>query len=268
MAEKISHYGSAIGEAIGAEMQDALNELMVDLADKHGYHFLSTSPIQGKKRLLMFDNFGNDYNVDAVLVNQQIQPLILFEWKYIRYKKHNRDKASWVCSAHPAIRRHYASIRSSIAVLAGSWSSSSMAMMKSNHINIFLIPFDRVCEILDEFGVDFRWGEKDRQKSAIAWKAFSALSNSKKAQIGVEMVNTIKDDLTNLVLSILDDATEREIEAVTLEFRSNLGEVSEYKFDNIDGALNFLNANELKDIFIVGDSPTLLDPRPAFDGEE
>jgi len=268
MAEKISHYGSAIGEAIGAEMQDALNELMAKLADEHGYHFLSTSPVQGKKRLLLFDNFGNDYNVDAVLVNQQTQPLILFEWKYIRYKKHNRDKASWVCSAHPAIRRRYGSIRSSIAVLAGSWSSSSIAIMKSSHINIFLVPFDRICKILDGFGVDFRWDEKDRQKSAVAWKTFYALSNSKKAQIGIEMANTIKDDLTALVLSILDDETERQIESVTLEFRSTLGEVSEYKFDNIDKALDFLNTNELKDIFIVGDSPTLLDPRPTFGDED
>lgn len=268
MAQKIAHYGSAIGEAIGAEMQDALNELISELADGQGYHFLSTSPVEGKKRLLMFDNFGNDYNIDAVLVNQKTQPLILFEWKYIRYKKHNRDKASWVCSAHPAIQWRYASIRSSIAVLAGSWSSSSIAMMKSNHINIFLIPFERICEILDGYGVDFRWDEKDRQKSAKAWKTFYALSNSKKAQIGVEMVNTIKADLESLILSILDDSTERQIESVTLEFRSNLGEVSEYKFNSIYEALDFLNTNELKDIFIVGDSLTLLDPRPTFEDEE
>ncbi|GER80594.1 MAG: hypothetical protein M5U11_12560 [Anaerolineales bacterium] len=268
MADRIAHYGSAIGEAIGSEMQDALNELIEVLANERGYHFLSTSPVKGRKRLLLFDNFGNDYNIDAVLVNQQTQPLILFEWKYIRYKKHNRDKASWVCSAHPAIRRHYGSIRSSIAVLAGSWSSSSLAMMKSSHINFFVIPFDRICEILDGFGVDFRWDEKDRQKSAIAWKTFNALSNSKKAQIGVEMVNTIKDDLINLVLSILDDTTERQVETVILEFRSNLGEVSEYKFNTIDEALEFLNTNELKDIFIVGDSPTLFDPRPVFDDDD
>lgn len=268
MAKIISHYGSAIGEAIGAEMQAALNDLIGKLAESRGHHFLSTSPIEGKKKLLMFDNFGNDYNIDAVLANQSMQPLILFEWKYIRYKKHNRDKASWVCSAHPAVRRRYGSIRSSIAVLAGSWSLSSIAMMKSNYINIFLIPFGRICEILDGYKIDFRWDEKDRAKSARAWKAYDALSKKKKAQIGIEMVNTVRDDLETLILSIIDDSTEREIESVTLEFRSNLGEIREYKFESVDEAIEFLNANELKDIFIVGDSLTLFDPRPTFEDEK
>ena len=108
--------------------------------------------------------------------------------------------------------------------------------------------------------------DKNQQKHG--WNAFYALSNSKKAQIGVDMVNTIKADLEGLILSILDDSTERQIESVTLEFRSNLGEVSEYKFNSIDEALDFLNTNELKDIFIVGDSLTLLDPRPTFEDEE
>lgn len=70
------------------------------------------------------------------------------EYKYIRYKKHNRDKGSWVCTAHNAIRRRYNSIRSSIAILAGSWSGSSVAMMKSQDINIFIIPFDKITTLL------------------------------------------------------------------------------------------------------------------------
>ncbi len=261
----ISNYGSAIGEAIGAEMQTALNNALTKLADLKSYHFLSTSPIKGKKKLLMFDNFGNDYNIDAVLANEEMQPLILFEWKYIRYKKHNRDKASWVCSAHPAIRRRYASIRSSIAVLAGSWSKSSRAMMTSNHINVFLISFERICEILKRYGIDFTWEEKDRQKSKVAWNKFSHLTQKQKAKIGIEMVDYIKDDLQNLILSILDVTKNREIENVRLEFQSNMGEVKEYQFSSIDDAIDFLNNNELNDIFITSDSLTLFDPRPAFD---
>lgn len=270
MATKnISSFGSAIGEAIGAEMQTALNNLLTRLASHKGYYFVSTSPIEGRKKLLMFDNFGNDYNIDAVLANDKMQPLILFEWKYIRYKKHNRDKASWVCSAHPAIRRRYASIRSSIAVLAGNWSSSSIAMMKSNHINIFLVPFERICEILAKYGIGFHWEEKDRETSERAWKKFSALPEKQRTSMGIEMANHIKDDLQNLVLSILDDSTEREIETVTLEFRSTLGEIREYQFDSVDKAIDFLNSNELKDIFITSDSLTLFDPRPTFeDGEQ
>ena len=88
MAQKISHYGSAIGEAIGAEMQDALNELIADLADKQGYHFLSTSPIEGKKRFLLikihnrsFCLSGNIFDIKNIIAIKpvgfvaRIQPL-------------------------------------------------------------------------------------------------------------------------------------------------------------------------------------------------
>jgi hypothetical protein len=210
-----------IDKTINLCFLSALNRFVSDLAEKEGYHFLSGITHEGEPKLIVRDDQDNQHFVDAILASESVQPLILFTWEYNRNKKHNREKINSMCNAHPAIRRHYRSIRSSIAVLAGNWSSSSLAMMKSSHINYFVIPFDRICEILDGFGVDFRWDKNDRQKSVVAWKTFNALSDGKKAQIGIEMVNTIKDDLTNLVLSILDDTTERQIESVTLEFRSN-----------------------------------------------
>ncbi len=80
-----------------------------------------------------------------------MQPLIIFESKYIRYTKHNRYKASWICNAHSAIRKRYHSIRSSIAILAGNWSQPSLAMMKSFDIIIFIIPFEVISNLLKEF---------------------------------------------------------------------------------------------------------------------
>ncbi|MBN1901973.1 hypothetical protein JW926_11680 [Candidatus Sumerlaeota bacterium] len=163
---EIQNPGSALGEAIGSEMEKALNVFLTNLVESRGYHFLSKSPIINKtgnqKKLLMYDKFGTAYNIDSVIANESMQPIILIESKYIRYKKHNRDKGSWICTAHPAIRRRYQSIRSSIAILAGNWSSSSLAMMRSFEINIFLIPFKRICELMRKYGIVFDWDEKDR----------------------------------------------------------------------------------------------------------
>lgn len=160
----VQNPGSAIGEAIGAEMEKALHTFLATLVEVRGHHFLSKSPIAGKKKLLMFDNFGNDYNIDAVIANEAMQPIIHFASKYIHYKKHNRDKASWVCRAHPAIRRRYDSIRSSIAILAGNWSLSSRAMLKSYDINLFIVPFNRISDLLAKQGVDFNWVRKSAIK--------------------------------------------------------------------------------------------------------
>lgn len=260
MQKNIQNPGSAIGEAIGAQMELALNSLLEKLCSTIGYHFIySGQKITGKKKLLMYDNFGTYYNIDSVIANESMQPLIVFECKYIRYKKHNRDKGSWLCTSHPAIRKRYKSIRSSIAVLAGNWSSSSLSMIKSFDINVFLIPFERICGFLSTYGIDFRWGEKERDKARAAWEKYTDLSEEQRYSIGNEMISLIEDDLTNLIKSILDESIKREIERVTVELHSNIGEVKTLDFNCISEAVDFLNSEEFQEIFITTDSPTLFD---------
>lgn len=269
---EIQNPGSALGEAIGAAMEQALNEFLTRLVAKQGCHYLSKSPNLGKsgnaRKLLMFDKFGTAYNIDAVIANSSMQPLILIESKYIRYKKHNRDKGSWICTAHPALRRRYASIRSSIAVLAGNWSSSSIAMMKSFDINIFLVPFGRICNLLAKYDIKYDWDEKDRVAAQDAWQKYSHLSAAQKLGIGAEMIRAIKPEVKELVLNILDESVPREISRVTIELRSNLGEAKVYDFANVPQAVEFLNSEELKHVFIVSDALSLYDPPPEFGDDE
>lgn len=269
MDANIQNPGSALGEAIGIAMEKALNAFLSELVEPLGYHFLSKSPVRQKdgkeKKLLMHDRFGTAYNIDAVIANESMQPIILIESKFTRYKKHNRDKGSWICTAHPALRRRYDSIRSSIAILAGSWSSSSLAMMRSHDINLFLIPFSLICDLLAKYGIAFNWAEKDRTAAQTAWATYLTLSEAEKAHIGAEMISNIKDELRTLVLAILDDTTEREIDAVTIELHSNLGEVKVYTFPTVPEAIEFLNTAELQDVFIITDSLSLFDPSPAHD---
>jgi hypothetical protein len=89
------------------------------LKEKFGY--ITTGPVNPRTgkgaRLILTDSNGNEYNVDSVIINNRFQPLVLVESKYIRYKKHNRDKASWICTAHTKLRQRYATVRKSIAVL-------------------------------------------------------------------------------------------------------------------------------------------------------
>ena len=266
----VANPGSALGEAIGSSMEDALEALLNDVADKYGYHYLTSGVRETKsgkkpKKLLMSDNFGNEYDIDGVLANQSMQPLIIFESKYIRYKKHNRDKGSWICNAHSAVRKRYHSIRSSIAILAGNWSGSSQAMMRSSDINLFLIPFDYICEVLSEFGIDFNWEEKDRDKAIRAWENFNKLDSEQKESIGIKMIDSIKDNLVTLIENILDDTVEREVNKVLVELISNLGEVKVYEFESISDALDFLQQDDLRDLFLTTDSYSLFEPPPEFD---
>jgi hypothetical protein len=203
LEKNIQNPGSALGEAVGAAMEEALNVYLNKLATEADCHYINRgakNPKTGKyKKLLLYDNYATAYNLDGVITNQSLQPLVLVECKYIRYKKHNRDKGSWICAAHPALRKRYHSIRSSIAILAGSWSKTSLAMMKSHDINYFLIPFHVICELLAEYGIAFDWGEKDRDAATRAWQGYVALDYKSKAQIGIKMVQIIAAPLRQLL---------------------------------------------------------------------
>lgn len=270
MAEymKIANPGSAIGEAISAFMEKALAEKLTEIADLYGYHYITSGVRNTKggikpKKILMSDNYGNQYHIDGVLANQNMQPLILFESKYIRYKKHNKE--GWICHAHSAVRKRYHSIRSSIAILAGNWSGSSQAMMTSNDINLFLIPFDLICELLLEVGIDFSWGEKEKEKAQAAWYKYNALADDIKLSIGRKMLGGIEANLMSLITSILDDSSEREIKKVIIEIVSSLGEVKIFDFDSVENALDFLKKEDLQSLFLTTDSFSLFDPPPTFD---
>lgn len=269
MEINIQNPGSALGEAIGAEMEKALNNFLETFVENLGYHFISKSvhsnPLARPKKLLLFDKFGTAYNIDSVIADEAMRPIILLESKYIRYKKHNRDKGSWICTAHPALRRRYTSIRSSIAVLAGSWSSSSLAMMHSFDINIFLIPFQRICDLLGQYSIEFNWEEKDRVTAVTSWEKYFHLLPEEKSHIGQEMISLVKDDLSSLIQNILDDTTIRELRQISVELHSNLGEVRTYEFATLDQAVNFLNQHELQTLFITTDSPTLFDVPTQLD---
>ena len=169
--KKVTNGGSAIGEAIGDLLEEQVHIIFRDIEAKNHVYFLTrygkTKSGKECKKLLLPDELGNEYNMDGVVISEEGFPLILLESKYIRYKKHNRDKASWICNAHTAVRKRFPSIRSSVAVLAGSWSSTSLAMLASYGVTYFIIPFNSICDILSKYNVDFEWEENDYDKALL-----------------------------------------------------------------------------------------------------
>lgn len=269
--ENVQNPGSALGEAIGAQMEKTLNTYLAEIVSKYSCRLISKgkeNPKTGKAtKLLLYDNFGTAYNIDSVVANESMQPLILVEYKYIRYKKHNRDKGSWLCTAHNAVRRRYNSVRSSIAILAGSWSGSSVAMMQSQDINLFIIPFNRIVEILNEYDIKFDWGEKDREVAIESWDKYVKLSESEKSDIGEKMILGVKAAIEESIEKILNNETERQVESVTIEIHTNIGEVKRFEFKSIESALDFLEDFSFDEMLNNSDSFTLFD-QPILEEED
>ena len=254
MGKKVTNGGSAIGEAIGSYMESVVQEYIADFLEDYQCHFLKETgrnPLTNKesKKLLLYDQFGNAYNIDGVITNESMQPLVLLESKYIRYKKHNRDKGSWICNAHSAIRKRYPSIRASIAVLAGSWSSSSLAMIESYGVNVFLIPFNYISSLLARKGINFEWAENDYDSALKAWNQYSCLSEEEKKGIAYDMVDSIKENLFSVLRNILDDNIARELQKVVVEIFTTKGETKRYVFESKEEAVEYLNNLIIDDEF-------------------
>jgi hypothetical protein len=191
-------------------------------------------------KLLLKDAAGNEFNIDSVIVNERMQPLVLIESKYIRYKKHNRDKGSWICTAHYSLRRTFPTVRKSIAVLAGNWSRSSKAMMQSFDVTLLEVGFPKIVETLAPYGVDLRWEEKERDKAMIAWQQWGQLSDAQYEEIARALLADIEPLLKESLKVTLDSSLPREVQQVEITIETNLGESRRYFFTSLAEAVEFL----------------------------
>lgn len=269
--ENTMNPGSAIGEAIGAQMEIALNEYLAPLVDQYSCHLISKgkrNPKTNKEtKLLLYDDFGTAYNIDGVVVNEMLQPIILIEYKYIRYKKHNRDKGSWLCTAHNAVRLRYNSVRSSMAILAGSWSKTSITMMKSHDINLFIIPFEVITDLLKEYDIKFDWGEKDRHIAKDSWEKYQQLSNENRSKIAHDMISVVKEEIETAIKRTLDNTTIRETDKVVIEIHTNIGEVKRFTFKTVEDALDFLEDFSFEELLDNNSSIAIFDGPPKNEEE-
>ncbi|HZP81451.1 MAG TPA: hypothetical protein VFB21_07430 [Chthonomonadaceae bacterium] len=242
----VANPGSTLGEAIGALIERQVNRLLHPIAEENGCVYVSAgrpNPRTGRPtKLLLKDEAGNEYNIDSVIANARMQPLVLIESKYIRYKKHNRDKGSWICTAHYSLRRTFPTVRKSIAVLAGSWSRSSKAMMQSFDVSLFEVGFPKIVETLAQHGVDFAWEEKERDRAMAAWQRWKQLSETEYDAIASVLLADIEPGLRQALKETLDTAVPREVSTVEVIIETNLGESRRYTFESIAAAIEFLES--------------------------
>jgi hypothetical protein len=153
---KVSNWASALGETIGKLIEDEIERTLKPVCTAKGYYYDRGGPrpgIRSGKKLQMVNHSGNTYQLDAVIENPERWPVVLLESKYLRYKKHNRDKASWTCASHYSLRKTHPTVRKSIAVLSGNWSKPSKAFMESFGIELYEVPFESMCQVLGEYGI-------------------------------------------------------------------------------------------------------------------
>jgi hypothetical protein len=220
--------------------------------------------------LLLKDAAGNEYNIDSVIVNARGQPLVLIESKYLRDTKHNRDKGSWICLAHYSLRRRFPTIRKSIAVLAGTWSGSSKAMMQSFDVSLFEVGFTKVAEVLASYDVDIEWDDKQPDKADKAMRALQKwrlLKPEQYTEIGRQLLSDIELLLSESLKETLDMAVPRKVSAVEITVGTNLGESRRYTFESMAAALAFLEQFD-EAALLSDDGPAIWDTQAIQEDAE
>lgn len=248
---QVKNPASALGQAVGKLFESAVVEGLRQEVEARGY---SIRPAR------LTDDTGNKYQIDAVVFDGDDNPVIIIDPKYIRYTKHNRDKGSWVCTAHYNLRKTHPTIRKSIAVLAGRWSEPSKALICSFGVEMLEVPFNGMVAALGEHGISFEWAEEDPEGPRVAWERFCRLGNDARAAIASDLTKGIIERLNSAVTQVLDAdvaSLPTRISGVEVLLKTDRDEMVLLTFDSVASSLQAMAR-------LVSDRPdisNLLEPR-------
>lgn len=251
-ARQVKNPASALGQAVGKLFEVAVVAGLRQEVEARGYTIHPARLTNGT---------GNTYQIDAVVFDAGENPVIIIDPKYIRYTKHNRDKGSWLCTAHYNLRKTHRTIRKSIAVLAGRWSEPSKALIQSFGVEMLEVPFDGMVAVLGEHGISFGWAEKDPETPRVAWERFCRLEDDARAAIASDLTAGIIDRLRTAVTQVLDadiNSLPTRISGVEVLLKTDRDEMVLLPFDSVASALQAMTN-------LVSDRPDiseLLEPRP------
>ena len=227
---------SALGEAAGKLFESGVMQCLTPVVSDF-QHTVSASRLKNGSE--------NTYQIDAVVFDSEDQPIIIVDPKYIRYTKHNRDKASWLCTAHYNLRKTYPTLRKSIAVLGGRWSKPSRSLLNSFGVEILEVPFDHFCEVLNEFDVKFDWHEKDRDTPVASLYEFQKLQPQQLNTIAENLVEPVSSRLSDSVSQVLSTSlanVPHHVESVEILIKTDQNEMLLQQHGNIREAIGALSS--------------------------
>ena len=230
-----SNPASALGEAAGKLFEQGVIESITPVVASY-QHTVTPARLR--------NGSDNVYQIDAVVFDDQQRPIIIIDPKYIRYTKHNRDKASWLCTAHYNLRKTYPSLRKSIAVLGGRWSRPSRSLLDSFGVEILEVPFDHFCNVFSRYGIEFDWHERDRETPAESLEEFESLQTTQLETISTELVNPVASQLTESVEQVLSTSLEdvpHHVDSVEVLIKTDQNEMLLRQHVNIPDAISDLS---------------------------
>jgi len=187
---KVKDPASALGEAVGHLVESAVKKTIEDIIKTYDLKI-------GDKKIL--DKLGIDFEIDIPILKGN-DLIALIDVKYLRYKKHARDKASWVIVAHNRLKASYSQIKRTLVILLGpGWTEKAKKLISTSCIDVIDLEPKLLDNILSKFGIRFIWNEKDEETPRTSLDKFQQLSDDALEKIKENIIeeSKIKERLTS-----------------------------------------------------------------------
>lgn len=213
MAESLAHRW---GQIIGDLLEISVAAVLEPVAQNHGLYLDQKGPraARGKRKLVEWqDDKGNKHRLDYVLERGGTtasigDPAAFVEIAWRRYTKHSKNKAQEIEGALGPIGERYRRSHPFLGVIvAGEFTPSSIAQLKSRGFKIIYFPAKNVFDAFSTVGIDASFCEATPEsefKSKIAqWNALSAANIQRvKDELLTAEVGQVEEFTASLTLSL------------------------------------------------------------------
>ena len=164
MAQSPAH---TFGQIIGDVLERAVEPLIAELAERHGLYWdkKGLRLARGGRKLSWVDLYGNTHELDYVVERGGTErrvgvPVAFIEVAWRRYTKHSKNKAQEIQGAIlPLVATHRNVAPFTGAVVAGDFTASSLAQLRSQGFCVAHLPTETVLEAFKVVGIDANYGE-------------------------------------------------------------------------------------------------------------
>ena len=179
-------YGRAVGQLIGKNLMQnrALQRII---------------PPYFKKDRKLPDAYGILHEID--FVDDEQEPTILIDSKYIKGQRHAREKANEILTKLTLISEAHPSVKLLIAVLAGAFTDDSKRTLSDRGIHVLHIPLKILARNLRKYGLIIDWANKDRRTPRETWERYVSMSDEELDKIAEHFFDgtNIPDKLKKLI---------------------------------------------------------------------
>lgn len=214
--------GHRLGQIIGEALERAIEPVLQEFADEHGLYLdkAGNRPARAGKKVSWVDGLGNSHDLDFVLErggsNEKIGvPVAFIETAWRRYTKHSRNKAQEIQGAVLPLLSRYGHVKPFAGVvLAGVFTSGSLAQLESNEFTVLYVPFKKMIEAFSGFGIDVEFDESTNDDHVRAQvRVYEAFDEDGKQEVADTIRQVVADQFEEFRVA-LESTVSRKVKLV------------------------------------------------------